>query len=83
MPNNEKLLGLVANDVIDIVTDYLGKTVEADDEIEDLGFDSLDIVEIGMAFEDAFNMDPIEVEDLDLCNTVQDLIDIVEGKLRY
>ena len=45
---------------------------------DDLGADSLDAVELGMAIEDALGV-TIEDEDLPKIKTVQDLIDYVEA----
>ncbi len=48
--------------------------------IEDLGADSLDIVELIMAFEEAFDLD-IPDEDAEKIGTVKDAIDYIEGKM--
>ena len=45
---------------------------------DDLGADSLDAVELGMAIEDALGV-TIEDEDLPKIKTVQDLVDYVES----
>jgi acyl carrier protein len=47
--------------------------------IEDLGADSLDIVELVMAFEEAFDLD-IPDEDAEKIVTVKDAIDYIESK---
>ena len=47
--------------------------------IEDLGADSLDIVELVMAFEEAFDID-IPDEDAEKIVTVKDAIDYIESK---
>jgi acyl carrier protein len=47
--------------------------------VEDLGADSLDIVELVMAFEEAFDLD-IPDEDAEKIKTVKDTIDYVESK---
>ena len=46
--------------------------------VEDLGADSLDIVELVMAFEEAFEID-IPDEDAEKINTVKDAIDYIEA----
>ena len=46
---------------------------------DDLGADSLDIVELVMAFEEAFDMD-IPDEDAEKITTVKDAIDYIESK---
>ncbi|MBV6433601.1 MAG: Acyl carrier protein [Bryobacteraceae bacterium] len=47
--------------------------------VDDLGADSLDIVELVMAFEEAFNID-IPDEDAEKISTVKDAVDYIEGK---
>ncbi len=48
--------------------------------IDDLGADSLDIVELIMALEDNFGMD-ISDDDLAKIRTVQDIITYIKGRL--
>ena len=47
--------------------------------VDDLGADSLDIVELVMAFEEAFDLD-IPDEDAEKIQTVKDAIDYIEAK---
>jgi acyl carrier protein len=47
--------------------------------VDDLGADSLDIVELVMAFEEAFEID-IPDEDAEKIQTVKDAIDYIEAK---
>ena len=47
--------------------------------VDDLGADSLDIVELVMAFEEAFDID-IPDEDSEKIATVKDAIDYIENK---
>ena len=47
--------------------------------VDDLGADSLDIVELVMAFEEAFDLD-IPDEDAEKIRTVQNAIDYIEAK---
>lgn len=47
--------------------------------VDDLGADSLDIVELVMAFEEAFDID-IPDEDAEKIATVKDAIDYIESK---
>jgi len=47
--------------------------------VEDLGADSLDIVELIMAFEEAFDLD-IPDEEAEKIATVKDAIDYIENK---
>jgi acyl carrier protein len=48
--------------------------------VDDLGADSLDIVELVMAFEEAFELD-IPDEDAEKIGTVKDAIDYIEAKM--
>jgi acyl carrier protein len=47
--------------------------------VDDLGADSLDIVELVMAFEEAFDLD-IPDEEAEKIKTVQNAIDYIESK---
>ena len=47
--------------------------------VDDLGADSLDIVELVMAFEEAFSLD-IPDEDAEKITTVKDAVDYIEAK---
>lgn len=73
----------VENKIKKIVVDQLG--VEADEVkneasfLDDLGADSLDTVEMVMAFEDEFGVE-IPDEDAEKIKTVQDAISYIEGK---
>lgn len=76
-------MSLVAEKVKKIVVDQLGVsedqvTPEAK-FIEDLGADSLDLVELVMAFEDEFGSD-IPDEDSEKLVTVGDAISYIDGK---
>jgi len=48
--------------------------------VDDLGADSLDIVELIMAFEEAFDLD-IPDEDAEKITTVKDAIDYIDAKM--
>ena len=48
--------------------------------VDDLGADSLDIVELVMAFEEAFELD-IPDEDAEKIATVKDAVDYIEAKM--
>ena len=69
--------------VKDIIVEQLGVNPEqvtpTASFIEDLGADSLDIVELVMAFEEAFDLD-IPDEDAEKIVTVKDAIDYIESK---
>jgi acyl carrier protein len=49
--------------------------------IDDLGADSLDTVELVMAFEEKFNIENIPDEDADKIRTVQNAVDYIERYL--
>jgi len=49
--------------------------------VDDLGADSLDIVELVMAFEEAFGLD-IPDEDAEKIATVKDAVDYIEAKAK-
>ena len=72
----------VEEKVVDIITDHLGvdpdKVIPTASLIDDLGADSLDAVELTMAFEEEFNVHlPDDV--VEAAITVQDCIDAVKG----
>lgn len=68
--------------VIKIAADQLGKKVEEispdDNFAEDLEADSLDIVEMVMAFEDEFNIE-LDDNDIDKIVIVQNAIDHIKS----
>lgn len=69
--------------VIDIVCEHLAvnkeKVNRSTSFIEDIGADSLDIVELVMAFEEAFELE-IPDEDAEKIGTVGDAVTYIEGK---
>ncbi len=73
----------VEQKVKQIVVEQLGVDESAVDAtasfVDDLGADSLDIVELVMAFEEAFEID-IPDEDAEKISTVKDAIDYIEAK---
>jgi acyl carrier protein len=73
----------VAEKVKQIIVEQLGvdeSQVEPSASfVDDLGADSLDIVELVMAFEEAFDLD-IPDEDAEKIKTVKDAIDYIEAK---
>jgi len=74
----------VYSKVKEIIVDQLG--IEEDDVapdasfIDDLGADSLDIVELIMAFEEEFDIE-IPDEDAEKITSVQEAIEYIESKL--
>jgi acyl carrier protein len=73
----------VEQKVKQIIVEQLGVDESAVDStasfVDDLGADSLDIVELVMAFEEAFEID-IPDEDAEKITTVKDAIDYIEAK---
>ena len=59
-----------------------GNTITMDTNFEeDLGVDSLDIVELSMALEEEFDIGEMSEEDLAGIKTVGDLVRYLQGKL--
>jgi acyl carrier protein len=73
----------VEQKVKQIIVEQLGVDESAVDAtasfVDDLGADSLDIVELVMAFEEAFEID-IPDEDAEKITTVKEAIDYIEAK---
>jgi acyl carrier protein len=73
----------VAEKVKQIIVEQLGVDENQVDSnasfVDDLGADSLDIVELVMAFEEAFDLD-IPDEDAEKIKTVKDAVDYIEAK---
>ena len=73
----------VADKVKQIIVEQLGVDENQVEPIasfvDDLGADSLDIVELVMAFEEAFGLD-IPDEDAEKIKTVKDAVDYIESK---
>ena len=76
-------MGAIDEKVIDIVVDKLGvERSEATPEavfVDDLGADSLDLVELIMAMEEEFGME-IADEDAEKLRTVQDVISFISSR---
>ena len=56
-------------------------SITMDTSFEDLGADSLDIVELSMALEEEFGVEEMEEDDLSGISTVSDLVRYLTGKL--
>jgi acyl carrier protein len=73
----------VAERVKQIIVEQLGVDESQVDPsasfVDDLGADSLDIVELVMAFEEAFDLD-IPDEEAEKIKTVKDAVDYIEAK---
>ncbi|MCC7156583.1 MAG: acyl carrier protein [Bryobacterales bacterium] len=76
-------MAAVKEKVKQIIVEQLGvDEAQVDDTasfVDDLGADSLDIVELVMAFEEAFDLD-IPDEDAEKIQTVKDAVDYIENK---
>ncbi|MGB9611575.1 MAG: acyl carrier protein [Bryobacteraceae bacterium] len=75
----------VRDKVKQIIVEQLGVDEEQVEDtasfVDDLGADSLDIVELVMAFEEAFDID-IPDTDAEKITTVKDAIDYIEAKAK-
>ncbi len=73
----------VAEKVKQIIVEQLGVDENQVDPtasfVDDLGADSLDIVELVMAFEEAFDLD-IPDDEAEKIKTVKDAVDYIESK---
>ena len=56
-------------------------SITMDSSFEDLGADSLDIVEMTMAVEEEFGLEDMDEEDLSGISTVADLVRYLKSKL--
>jgi acyl carrier protein len=78
-----KCMALVEQKVKQIIVEQLGVDESQVDSsasfVDDLGADSLDIVELVMAFEEAFELE-IPDEDAEKIQTVKDAVDYIENK---
>lgn len=72
----------VARQVPQMVGESLGKAVENNDQrfIEDLGADSLDVVELTMAFEEHFDV-TISDDEMESVDTVGKAIELIQRKI--
>ena len=73
----EKLQSLIADQL-----GVSGASITMDTNFEeDLGVDSLDIVELSLALEEEFDIGEMSEEDLSAIKTVGDLVRYLQGKL--
>jgi acyl carrier protein len=76
-------MAAVADKVKQIIVEQLGVDENQVDPsasfVDDLGADSLDIVELVMAFEEAFDLD-IPDDEAEKIKTVKDAVDYIEAK---
>ena len=67
-----------------LLSEQVGVAVDSitmDTSFEDLGADSLDIVEMTMAVEEEFGLEDMDEEDLSGISTVADLVRYLKSKL--
>lgn len=50
--------------------------------LEDLGADSLDVVELSMALEEEFDLEPFEEDDIEKFCDVSDLVKFIESQVK-
>lgn len=78
-------MAAVEDKVKQIVSEQLGvdegEVTPSASFVDDLGADSLDVVELVMAFEEAFDIE-IPDEDAEKIKTVQDAIDYIDKKAK-
>ena len=55
-------------------------SITMDTSFEELGADSLDIVELSMALEEEFGVEEMQEDDLSGISTVADLVNYLKGK---
>ena len=72
----------VEEKVLCVCTDILGFDAKLDSNlIQDLGADSLDCVEIGMALEKEFGIDISDEDMFQNWGTVQEVVDYIKGRI--
>ena len=64
-----------------LLSEQFGVDVDSITSFEDLGADSLDIVEMTMAVEEEFGLEDMDEEDLSGISTVADLVRYLKSKL--
>ncbi len=69
--------------ISEFLADYMGdnfKYMSYDDNFKDLGFDSLDIIEIVMNAEKEYGI-KIEDWEAEKCNTIGDMVELINSKI--
>jgi len=75
---------MIFEKIASILAEQFGVEVDSismDTSFEDLGADSLDVVEVTMALDEEFGIGEMEEEDMTGISTVSDLVRFVSGKL--
>lgn len=79
MASGEEISGRVKSIIVEQLGVSMEEVTEKASFIEDLGADSLDIVELIMALEEEFDME-IPDEDAEKIQTVSDVVNYITGK---
>ena len=61
---------------------YPEDQIKLETELIELGFDSLDMVELSMDLEYIFDISVIDDEDIEKCNTVNDLVELLIKEIK-
>lgn len=80
--NREEIYGKLKELMVDklgVDEDKIGNNSHI---IDDLGADSLDVVEFAMGIEDEFSIPKIPQEDIDKLTTVNSILDYIEEKAK-
>ena len=69
--------------LLDIIAEKLSVDKEKlgdDTSFEDLGADSLDLVQVTMSIEEEFGLDEIDEDDAEKLKTIKDIVDYISSK---
>jgi len=80
--NREEIYGKLKELMIDKLGVDENKIKEDSHIIDDLGADSLDVVEFAMGIEDEFSVPKIPQEDIEKLTTVNSILDYIEEKTK-
>jgi acyl carrier protein len=81
--NNSQYPKEIPEKISEFLVDYMGdnfKYMSYDDNFKDLGFDSLDIIEIVMNAEKEYGI-KIEDWEAEKCNTIGDMVELINSKI--
>ncbi len=74
---------MIYDKVAKLIAEQFGMDVEdlsEDTTLEDLGADSVDVMELAMSLEEEFEIDELEEDDLSGIHTVGDLVTLLQNK---
>ncbi|MCK4544477.1 acyl carrier protein [candidate division WOR-3 bacterium] len=80
--NREEIYGKLKELMVDKLGVDEDKIKENSHIIDDLGADSLDVVEFAMGIEDEFNVPKIPQDDIEQLTTVNSILDYIEDKTK-